>query len=181
MLLFHAALPESTSSIDTEASCSPMEVIHDFWREWTGMTPLLTHPSNLWCGNDRRDPLCPSTDGEGELTLGADGVPAPWQRRQRRRMGLASSSASAVSAASPSRHPFAAHTRAASGPLWDHQPLFLRLASWTRTCPSLRGSHLTIWTRSGRLDAHLPSAIPEHSYPVEPPMAMRVEISSCPR
>ena len=29
---------------------------------------------------------------------------------------------------------------------------FLRLAQWTRTCPSLRGSHLITWTRSGRLD-----------------------------
>ena len=44
-------------------------------------------------------PLYHSAEGDGELTLGADGVPAPWQRRQRRRLGLASSSASAMSAA----------------------------------------------------------------------------------
>ena len=101
----HAALPESTSSIDTEASCTlklQMEVIHDFWRERTGMydaspdASLQALAAETTVEPPTLPPLCPSTDGEGELTLGADGVPAPWQRRQRRRMGLASSSASAV-------------------------------------------------------------------------------------
>ena len=83
-----------------------MEVIHDFWRERTGVHDASPDASLQALAEEANvepptlPPLyAPSAVGDGELTLGADGVPAPRQRRQRRRLGLASSSASAVSAA----------------------------------------------------------------------------------
>ena len=81
-----AASPESTSSIDTEASCSlqlQMEVIHDFWRDRADTT--VTSPDEslqvLAAEAPVEPPTLPPLDGAttGGLVpaLGADGVTAP--------------------------------------------------------------------------------------------------------
>ena len=96
-----AASPESTSSIDTEASCSlqlQMEVIHDFWRDRADTT--VTSPDEslqvLAAEAPVEPPTLPPLDGAttGGLVpaLGADGETAPWQRRQSRRLHLTSPS-----------------------------------------------------------------------------------------
>ena len=77
----HADSPESTSSIDTEASCTlelQMEVIHDFSRERTttsipspdaslqALAAEIVEPPTL-------PPVSTNFDDDGVLALGADG------------------------------------------------------------------------------------------------------------
>ena len=104
----HAASPESTSSIDTEASCTlelQMEVIHDFWRDRTTQseaspdTAIQALAAETIVEPPTLPPLYANAEGEGVPDMGADGVPAPWQRRQRRRMSLSSTSAGPVTPA----------------------------------------------------------------------------------
>ena len=55
----------------------------------TRLSPFLTSHYRFW---PKMPPLDVTTAGGVVPTMGADGVTAPWQRRQRRRLGLAPSS-----------------------------------------------------------------------------------------
>ena len=112
-----------------------MEVIHDFWRDRTTQseaspdTAIQALAAETIVEPPTLPPLYANAEGEGVPDMGADGVPAPWQRRQRRRMSLSSASAGPVTPAATANDEAGTDTPPAEGSVSRLAYLRARLAA----------------------------------------------------